>query len=156
MKEMSDISIRRATQEDLEVLLEFEQGIVVAERPYDETLAGDPISYYDIGELIQSAEAEVLVAYESSVIIASGYAKIENAKPYLSHDKYGYLGFMYVEPVFRGRGINKLIVDGLFSWLRSQNIQEVRLDVYDENLGAIRAYEKVGFERHLLNMRISI
>ncbi len=153
---MNDISIRKATLEDLDVLFEFEQGIVLAERPYDKTLAEDPISYYDIGELIQSEDAEVLVAYDKTKIIASGYAKIEDAKPYLSHDKYGYLGFMYVDQEYRGRGINKLIVDGLFEWLRFRDISEVRLDVYDENLAAIRAYEKVGFERHLINMRISI
>jgi hypothetical protein len=35
---MSTINIREAKLEDLNILLEFEQGIITAERPYDPTL----------------------------------------------------------------------------------------------------------------------
>ena len=150
------ISVRRAIIDDHKQLLEFEQGVIIAERPYDETLGGDPISYYDIKTLMESPEAEVLVAIYNNQIIASGYAKILKSQAYLVHDKHGYLGFMYVSPAFRGLGVNKLIVEDLFKWLRSKDINEARLDVYDENASAIKAYEKVGFEPYLLNMRISI
>jgi hypothetical protein len=34
---MSTINIREARLEDLNILLEFEQGIITAERPYDPT-----------------------------------------------------------------------------------------------------------------------
>jgi hypothetical protein len=37
--------IRKATIDDLPVLLQFEQGIISAERPFDSTLLPDPISY---------------------------------------------------------------------------------------------------------------
>ena len=36
------ITIRKATIEDLPVLLEFEQGVLRAERPMDRTLKGNP------------------------------------------------------------------------------------------------------------------
>jgi GNAT superfamily N-acetyltransferase len=39
--------------------------------------------------------------------IDAGYARIEQAKPYLKHTAYAYLGFMYVLPAYRGKGINK-------------------------------------------------
>lgn len=156
MIEKNKIFIRGAELKDLKCLLEFEQGVILAERPYDKTLAADPISYYDIKMLIISDEAEVVVASYDNEIIASGYARILDAKPYLAHAKYGYLGFMYVHPAFRGQGINQLIIQDLFTWLRSKDIDEARLDVYDENDSAVKAYEKVGFKPHLLNMRISI
>lgn len=151
---MSDFKVRTARPEDLKVLLEFEQGIILAERPMDPTLAADPISYYDISELINSQDAEVIVVEVGTKVIASGYAKIKNALPYLNHEFYSYLGFMYTHPDFRGRGVNKLIVEELRNWSVSKGIKEIRLTVYDDNIGAIKAYEKVGFKKHLIEMRI--
>lgn len=152
---MEEILIRKATKMDLEILLEFEQGIIKAERPFDPTLDDDPISYYNLGEMITSENAEVLVAEYQGEVIASGYAKIKNAKHYLNHDRYSYLGFMYTHPEHRGKGVNKKIVDGLKEWSFSKGLKEIRLTVYDENDGAIRAYEKVGFKKHLIEMRLN-
>jgi len=151
---MNDFIVRTAKQEDLEVLLAFEQGIIEAERPMDPTLAPDPISYYDISELIRTDDAEVIVVEYDSVVIASGYAKIKKANHYLDHEFYAYLGFMFTEPDFRGKGVNKLIVDELRNWSIAKGLKEIRLTVYDDNPAAIRAYEKVGFKRHLIEMRI--
>lgn len=151
---MEKFLVRPATLNDLSVLLEFEQGIIAAERPMDLTLAPDPISYYDISELIHSDDAEVLVVEYDSKVIASGYAKKKKALDYLDHEFYSYLGFMFTNSEFRGMGVNKLIVDGLRDWSASKGLKEIRLTVYDDNVGAIKAYEKVGFKKHLIEMRI--
>lgn len=151
---MDGFTVRSARKEDLKTLLNFEQGIVKAERPYDATLAKDPINYYDLEEYIRLDNTEVVVVLYNSVIIASGYAQIRKARPYLNHELYAYLGFMYTHPEFRGKGINKKVVDYLVKWSKSKKIQEVRLTVYDENLGAIKAYEKVGFKKHIVEMRL--
>ena len=151
---MDKFLVRPASLEDLTVLLEFEQGIIEAERPMDMTLAPDPISYYDISELIHSDAAEVLVVEHDSKVIASGYAKIKKALHYLDHEYYSYLGFMYTHPDFRGKGVNRLIVQALRNWSTSKGLKEIRLTVYDDNIGAIKAYEKVGFKKHLIEMRI--
>jgi len=145
-----------ATLADLNILLAFEQEIIRAERPFDETLDKDPISYYDLRQLILSNEAEVMVAEEDSKIIGSGYALIRDAKPYLDHKKYTYLGFMYTHNDYRGKGINKTIVDALVQWSKAKGIHEIRLTVYNDNLPAIRAYEKVGFKKHILEMRVNV
>lgn len=151
---MKKFLVRTAAPNDLGVLLEFEQGIITAERPMDSTLAPDPISYYDIAELIHSDDAAVIVVEHDSKVIASGYAKKKKALDYLDHDYYSYLGFMYTDPEFRGMGVNKLIIDGLRDWSISKGLKEIRLTVYDDNLGAIKAYEKVGFKKHIIEMRI--
>ena len=49
---MSTIQFRVANLTDLPILLQFEQGIITAERPFDPTLKPDPISYYNLEELI--------------------------------------------------------------------------------------------------------
>ena len=153
---MNSTHIRKAQLSDLAILLEFEQGIITAERPYDPTLKEGKIHYYDIEKMILSSHVEVLVATIDDTIVGSGYARIETAKPYLTHHNYAYLGFMYTHIDYRGKGINAKIIESLKDWCRSQDITELRLDVYNDNPSAIKAYEKAGFEKHLINMRIGL
>jgi RimJ/RimL family protein N-acetyltransferase len=151
---MQTITIRQAHPNDLEKLLEFEQGIITAERPFDPTLKPDKIHYYDIEKMISAPHIEVLVAEIDSELIGSGYARIDTAKPYLNHLNYAYLGFMYTDANYRGKGVNAKIIEALKNWCNLQNVFEIRLDVYNENTAAIKAYEKAGFKKHLINMRI--
>ncbi|PWN63334.1 GNAT family N-acetyltransferase [Chryseobacterium oncorhynchi] len=146
---------REATKEDLKILLEFEQGIVSAERPFNSTFIDGEIHYYDLNEFIQSPDATLIVVEDNNEIVASGYALIKKSdKDYNNFKSYAYLGFMYVKPEYRGKGINKLITDELVNWAKSRNISEIRLDVYAQNDSAIKAYEKAGFEPLLLTMRL--
>lgn len=56
-----DSTIRKATLKDLPILLEFEQGIIQAERSFDATLKAEHITYYDLSELITSENLVVLL-----------------------------------------------------------------------------------------------
>ncbi len=153
---MNPIKIRKATIADIPKLLQFEQGVILAERPFDATLKKTPIQYYDLEYLVTSDKVELLVAVIGDELIGSGYGRIENAKPYLQHTTYAYLGFMYVDPLHRGKGINKQIIKALVNWCMQQNITELRLDVYENNKPAITAYEKVGFAKHMIEMRMGL
>ncbi len=148
--------IRKAELKDLDTLLVFEQGVISAERPFDPTLKTGHTNYYDIELMITADHIELLVAEIDNELIGSGYARIEDAKPYLQHSQHAYLGFMYVVPGHRGKGINKMIIDALAAWSLSQQIAELRLDVYYENEAAIRAYEKFGFTKHMVSMRMGL
>jgi GNAT superfamily N-acetyltransferase len=151
---MDNIKIRTATLADMDILLEFEQGVIKAERPFDVTLGTDPITYYNLEELIVSDDASLIVAEIKGEIIGSGYALIKPARHYLNHGFYSYLGFMFTLPEYRGRGVNTRIIERLKQWSYSKGLKEIRLTVYDENHGAIRAYEKVGFKKHIIEMRL--
>lgn len=146
--------IRRAEQQDLPILLDFEQGIIRDERPFDPTIAPDPIHYYPLSELLTSEKACVLVAEIDGELVASGMARKWQARHYLDHKEYGFLGFMYTRPEFRGKGINGRITDQLVLWCKEQGLMEIRLTVYSGNNSAIRAYEKAGFRPHIVEMRI--
>jgi GNAT superfamily N-acetyltransferase len=151
---MDNIKIRTATLNDIDILLEFEQGVIKAERPFDVTLDADPITYYNLEELILSDDASLVVAEIEGKIIGSGYALIKPARHYLNHEFYSYLGFMFTLPDYRGRGVNTKIIERLKQWSDSKGLKEMRLTVYDENHGAIRAYEKAGFKKHIIEMRL--
>ena len=153
---MKNIIVRAAQKDEIVTLLTFEQGIVTAERPFDSTLKEGEIHYYDLIHLIESPEAEVVVAEIDGELVGSGYALIKEAKPYLKHAHYAYLGFMYVKPQYRGQGVNKAILEALKQWSVSQNIREIRLEVYEDNTVAKKAYEKAGFKGNLLEMRMEL
>ncbi|MCP4976524.1 MAG: GNAT family N-acetyltransferase [Maribacter sp.] len=151
---MDDVKIRAATLDDINLLLEFEQGVIEAERPFDVTLGADPITYYNLEELVVSDDASLVVAEFEGEIIGSGYALVKPARHYLNHKFYSYLGFMYTIPKYRGRGVNTKIIEELRQWSDFKGLKEIRLTVYDENLGAIKAYEKAGFKKHIIEMRL--
>ncbi len=148
--------IRRAKIEELETLLGFEQGIVTAERPLNPTLKDGEIHFYDLAKLLGSPLAAIFVAELEGDLIASGFVLEKEASDSLKHDRYAYLGFMYVKPEYRGKGVNQKVLDALLNWAKERGLTEVRLEVYSENSAAVRAYEKAGFVSHLLEMRMEI
>ncbi len=148
-----NIIIRVATLEDLPILLEFEQQLITVERPMDISLEQlKKISYYDISEFIASDIAEVFVALNGAEIVGSGYGLIKENKSHFAEKKFGHVGFMYVKSEFRGQGISSLVLDAIFNWFKAHNIRETRLQVYPNNHNAIKAYEKVGFKKNLIEM----
>jgi ribosomal protein S18 acetylase RimI-like enzyme len=147
------VEIRRARHGDIETLLQFEQGVINSERPFDPTLKEDPNRYYDLDQMLSDPDVELVVAELNGLIVGSGYARIESSKPYLKHSKHAYLGFMYVDPGYRGKGINNLVVEHLKQWSAANGITELRLEVYSDNEAAIKAYEKAGFKKLLVEMR---
>jgi GNAT superfamily N-acetyltransferase len=151
-----DLSIRQATPGDLAALLQFQQGVVEAERAFDPTLKDGSIHYYDIAALIASPDVHFLVAECGSDLVGCGFARIEAAKQYLKHPVHAYLGLMYVNPTHRGQSVNGNIIDALKTWCRARQIGELRLEVYSGNRAAIRAYQKQGFAEHMLEMRLGL
>ena len=152
----TNIIIREAIQADLDTLLFFEQEIVRAERPFDKALKDEDVHYYDLKMMLTQPEVKIVVAEADEQIIASAYARIENAKPYLKHSRYAYLGFMYVRPEYRGQGIIQKIIDELSRFAKANDVTELRLDVFAGNENAIRSYEKVGFRKLLIEMEKQI
>lgn len=152
---MSKIIIRAAVNADLAILKEFEQGIIATERPFNACLRSEHICYYDIGALIEGENSTVVVAVDSGVIVGSGYARIKESKAHLNHDSHCYLGFMYVAPTHRGRGVNQLVIRQLINWGKLQGMQDFYLEAYAENSSALKAYEKLGFKASLIEMKLS-
>jgi ribosomal protein S18 acetylase RimI-like enzyme len=149
-----NLIVRPAKMEEIAALLEFEQGVITAERPFDPTIKEGETHYYDLAKLIDSPLSLMLVAELEGELIASGYALEKEAVDYLKHDRYAYLGLMYVKPEHRRKGVNQKILDVLLNWAKERGLSEIRLEVYSENQSAIKAYEKAGFRPLLLEMRM--
>ena len=146
---------REAVLEDLDDLYMIEQKVIEAERPFNSSIKAGKTTYYDIEKLILDSHSCLIVAEDDGEIAGTGYAQIRASKESLQHDGHSYLGFMYVSPQHRGKGINGEIVDILIAWSHAQGVKDYYLDVYAGNASAIRAYEKIGFQPCLVEMKLS-
>lgn len=145
---MTDVILREANKDDLSTLLLFEQALIEAEKPLDEFLGDGNLKYYDIEGII--------VAVHECKLIASGYVRKEENKIYHKNPKHGYIGFIFVESSFRGKKISTKILGELKRWASKEELKELRLDVYNTNIPALKSYESFGFKKSLVNMRMNI
>ena len=151
------MNIRIATEKDLKTLLEFEQMLIAHERPHDPTLKqNEQIHYYDLPALMDSDNSEVFVAEIDQEIVATGYGVIENNKSKYIEAKRGYIGFIVVKDEFRRQGIADKILKHLLKWFEDREVYEAMLRVYDTNESAVKLYEKLGFQKGLVEMKINL
>ncbi|MEO5979343.1 MAG: GNAT family N-acetyltransferase [Chryseolinea sp.] len=153
---MLDILVRTATLEDLDILMEFELGILGAERPFDPTLKDGELRTHDLTALVTASNSEVVIGVVDEQPIGCGYAQIRDALDYLKHLQYAHVGLIYVKPEFRGNGVTRAMIGVLGEWILSMGVHEMRLEVYHDNVKARRAYEKAGFAPHMLSMRMDL
>ena len=149
------MNVREATLQDLPPLLELEQAVIEAERPFNDSIKSENAKYYDIENLIADNDSHLIVLEDSGTIVGTGYAQIRKSKESLTHLKHSYLGFMFVAPEYRGKGLNQILIDHLISWSKAKGVQDFYLDVYAQNSAAIGAYAKAGFEPCLIEMKLS-
>jgi len=147
------ISVRAAVPADLATLKRFEQGVIAAERPFDATIRKGAVTYYDLADLIASKDAFVAIAEHDGAPIGCGFARKTLSRSFTEPPFHAYVGLMFVEPAFRGRGVNMRVLDRLEVWARENGLSDMRLEVYPTNAAATRAYEKAGFEPYMLEMR---
>ncbi|HWX81855.1 MAG TPA: GNAT family N-acetyltransferase [Steroidobacteraceae bacterium] len=150
---MQGIAVRKATMEDLATLNLFQQGIADAERVFDPAIKDGAVQYYDIASMLTADDTRFVIAQAGTRIVGCGYARIEAAKHYLKHSVHAYLGLMYVDPQYRGHSVNLAIIEALKDWSLSRGVGEMRLEVYRDNIAAIKAYEKAGFGQWVIEMR---
>jgi ribosomal protein S18 acetylase RimI-like enzyme len=148
------MTIRKAVMADIDVLRQFEQGVIAAERLFDSSLKPDPILYYNLPEMMAAPHIELLVAEVDGQVAASGYARIETSLHFVQHTQHAYLGFMYTLPQHRGKGINRQIIEALRNWAAAKEVYALVLEVYPGNQPAISAYEKAGFHGYILQMKM--
>ncbi|MGB0866114.1 MAG: GNAT family N-acetyltransferase [Granulosicoccaceae bacterium] len=147
---------REANTSDLGRLLEMEQGVVEAERPFNAQIKEAGVKYYDFEQLIESEDSLLLVVELDGDLIAAGYAQIRVSKPSVVHHEHVYLGFMYVSPEHRRKGLNQRVLERLLDWGKGRGVMDVYLDVYAQNEAAIQAYKKAGFAPSMLEMKLRL
>lgn len=152
----ADYKFREACKNDHTRLLVLEQKIIDYERPFDQNIKDKNVTYYDIENLIADSDSLLLVVELEGELIGSGYAQKRNSKSCHSHEHHCYIGFVYLEPAHRGKGVGRGILERLKEWGVKRGLQHFHLDVYAENESAIRAYDCAGFKKVSVMMELVV
>lgn len=150
------MKFRQAIPADLAKLLELEQCVIAYERPLNPSLKSTDTCYYDLPTMISDGNTHLIVVEDDGDVIGCGYAQIRHSKECLVHEKHAYLGFMFVSPDHRGKGLAQQILDCLIEWSRGEGVMHVYLDVYAQNESAIKSYHKAGFKPCLMEMKLCL
>ena len=88
---------------------------------------------------------------ENDEVIAFLYAYISRSKGEKSDVLH--IAFVYVDEKHRNKGIGTSLVENVIKDSKKENIQNIDIKVFSENIIANRLYKKLGFEPLWLNLR---
>jgi ribosomal protein S18 acetylase RimI-like enzyme len=143
------VHIRRALTTDAVSLREAVKA-VAAEKRYLATVDGFSLGQTRafLKHILEGSLPQVLAVVEDEVV---GFCDILPAAA-LGFTHVGRLG-MGVRCAWRRQGIGRRMLDACVSLARKAGIEKVELEVFSDNLGAVRLYESFGFGQEGLKVR---
>lgn len=125
-----DVTIRRAEQADLLAVSRIEEASFPQPWPY-----GAFVTFL--------SEPGFLVALEDDAVV--GYVVAERVSR--EGTVVGHVKDLAVAPAHRDRGIGTRLLERAFAAVTARGAERARLEVREDNAGAIRLYRRFGFER---------
>jgi ribosomal protein S18 acetylase RimI-like enzyme len=145
------MNIRRATQEDLDIIQKLNQKLCKRENhEFDATVKQNfPLTEDDLEYIKKSIKGDgklCLVVEDDNTLIGYLIASIEPAGSYRNIEKVSELDSFWVEPDYRNNGLGKKLVNEFKKWSLDQGVDRIRVNVSTQNVGAIKFYKREGFE----------
>lgn len=90
----------------------------------------------------------LLVAETEGRIAGFAFAQTQDTSPYICvmPRRFGYIFDIVVDPAVRGQGTGKKLLDAVKTWSKEQGHTHLELSVLPENTGALRLYEREGYQ----------
>ncbi|MGD0611105.1 MAG: GNAT family N-acetyltransferase [Anaerolineales bacterium] len=145
MNAMGKSMIEIATAADLARIVEMKLAMF-QEGGHADLLASDAreVIQRDYRSLYRRGLARHFVMREGGRIVASAGAFLKSDLPYryFATPFYGFIGDVYTEPAYRGRGMATQLTREAIAWLAGHGVMEVRLLAFD---AARQIYIRMGF-----------
>lgn len=74
-----------------------------------------------------------------------GFALLEEARDYFTHEWHGHLGILAVSESAEGHGVGGALIRAAEAWARRRKYPWLTLNVFDRNRHARAVYEHLGF-----------
>lgn len=179
MENKNEFHIRPAVPQDATGLARFFQKNIEAHRALDPYFVLS--SHFNLitflEQAIKTPTVLLLVAEQTPEIVGYIYLRISSEhragspkslwqrlrrrKPFGTASMFapyrlGFISDCFVEPAYRKQRIGSLLLAKGLDWLAEQNIAHIELEAYVGNAGAIKFWERHGFEIIKLKMRREI
>ena len=146
---MKDISIRKATNEDLESIINLYMQLWQTEQIFDSNLKD---LYYSTKksrkEFIKDIKNNyfLLAIYENKIVgYLDGYY-IKNKDAF--KEKMAYLDELSVENNYKKLGIGSKLIDAFTELCKKDKVKYIKLCAFENNIPAVSLYKKLGFEEY--------
>jgi ribosomal protein S18 acetylase RimI-like enzyme len=108
--------------------------------------------------VIESSDADLFIVLDGSAIIGLMHIEEKTTPPYSSFvpHKYADVAALFVDPTYRGQGVGDRLIRAGKKWAKARQLDYLELFVLAENDGALRFYEKMGFQTMSHNMRMTL
>jgi ribosomal protein S18 acetylase RimI-like enzyme len=105
-----------------------------------------------LGTQLEQPDVTVLVAEENGEVVGYTYAAVEG-RDYMSlRGPAGVLYDIIVDPVQRGRGIGRRLLEATLAFLKERGAPRAVLSTADRNERAQRLFASMGFRRTMIEM----
>ena len=105
----------------------------------------DEFEQLDFLQSLEDDKMIALVAADCNKVYGYLLAKRKFA-PYLVKNNVVHISNLGVKQEKRSQGIGKKLMDALLEMCREWNTDEIKLEVFNKNVGAYKFYERYGFE----------
>jgi ribosomal protein S18 acetylase RimI-like enzyme len=153
-----EIIIRRATRADVPSLGTL-GGLLVQEhhdfdrRRFLPVSSGTPQHYGAfLGSQLDDADAIVLVAEHDGKVIGYVFGAVEGYDYLSLRGPAGVVHDLIVDPKHRGHGVGRLLLTEILALFQSRRAPRVVLSTAEQNSGAQRLFERMGFRRTMIEM----
>jgi GNAT superfamily N-acetyltransferase len=90
--------------------------------------------------------SSALLIAEAAPGHALGFALLEEARDYFTHDWHGHLGILAVSEAAEGQGAGAALIRAAERWARRRGYPTLTLNVFEANRHARDVYEHFGFQ----------
>jgi GNAT superfamily N-acetyltransferase len=155
---MSETTIRRAEQRDLDAIGKLGGSLVRQHHAYDPQRFMAPLPDIDegyawfLGTQLDEPDQTVLVAERDGEILGYAYAGLEPMSWKELREPAGFVHDVVVTDSARGAGIGAQLVEAAASWLEENGAPRVMLWTAQKNEEAQRLFERLGFRRTMIEM----
>jgi|GEM_PF-372129 len=122
--------------EVIEINLNSQKELMEYSAIYDEIF----ISPLDVDALLEQSKEK---HFKNLYFLVDG--KIQGGCTIFEKNGYGYIETLYVLSEARGKGISKIIVNYIFNYFLSKNLNKTKLEVWELNKCAINLYKSFGY-----------
>ncbi|MBU0640873.1 MAG: GNAT family N-acetyltransferase [Planctomycetes bacterium] len=142
LKDGTEIVIRSLARGDFEQLLDFFTALPEEDRVFLRDDVRDPELIHRWTEQLDLARVIPLVAYDDSELVGSASLHI------MPHECMRHVGHVRLVTArsHRHKGLGALMTRELVALAEERALEKVQAHVIEDNLGAVRMFEKLGFK----------
>ncbi len=152
------MTIRKATKSDIPALNHLLQQILTIHhqaRPDIFEPSGQKFQIEELEELIQNPASPIFVYEKDDVILGHLFCEIRTAQSsVLKPVKTLFIEDLCVDETARGQKIGEQLYDFAFNYAKELGCYNLTLNVWNDNTGALRFYERQGMKAQQTRMEV--